>query len=322
VLVEAVRRDGLRTEVAAMRERMRNELSKGTREAFDIKQDAGGIADIEFLVQYLVLQHAASRPELLRWPDNMRQIEDLRDAGLLPVGDSELLHEAYVDFRQRLHRLALANSRPGSCRWPRSHPCANACARSGGASWRPERRYNGGTGGGAIMAESPQHRGKRAAALRGEPRGPAAVVSHAGDETLEFAPQGLPAHRGDRPCPVSILRRGLHAGGRPGRRAEAGATVSASIARGPGWAILYDPALVSSPEPELFDPGALGGTRGGPRRAGPRQPPVRRRRAAAMGSAPLPARRHGWPAAGRPLLLVRRSAYALLSRVAHAGPVA
>jgi [glutamine synthetase] adenylyltransferase / [glutamine synthetase]-adenylyl-L-tyrosine phosphorylase len=112
VLVEAVRRDGLRTEVAAMRERMRNELSKGTREAFDIKQDAGGIADIEFLVQYLVLQHAASRPELLRWPDNMRQIEDLRDAGLLPVGDSELLHEAYVEFRQRLHRLALAGA-PG-----------------------------------------------------------------------------------------------------------------------------------------------------------------------------------------------------------------
>jgi glutamate-ammonia-ligase adenylyltransferase len=112
MLVAAVRRDGLRTEVATMRERMRNELAVGTAELFDLKQGAGGVADIEFLVQYLVLQHAAEQPGLLRWPDNMRQIEDLRDAGLLSVPDSELLHEAYVDFRQRLHRLALANA-PG-----------------------------------------------------------------------------------------------------------------------------------------------------------------------------------------------------------------
>ncbi|MGD9388515.1 MAG: bifunctional [glutamate--ammonia ligase]-adenylyl-L-tyrosine phosphorylase/[glutamate--ammonia-ligase] adenylyltransferase, partial [Gammaproteobacteria bacterium] len=61
LLVEAVRRDGLRAEVAAMRERMRTELSKGNAELFDLKQDAGGMADIEFLVQYLVLQHAAER---------------------------------------------------------------------------------------------------------------------------------------------------------------------------------------------------------------------------------------------------------------------
>jgi [glutamine synthetase] adenylyltransferase / [glutamine synthetase]-adenylyl-L-tyrosine phosphorylase len=112
VLVEAVRRDDLRSEVSAMRERMRNELSSGTAAQFDLKQDSGGVADIEFLVQYLVLRNAADRPQLLRWPDNMRQIEDLRDAGLLSVADSALLHEAYVDFRQRLHRLTLANA-PG-----------------------------------------------------------------------------------------------------------------------------------------------------------------------------------------------------------------
>lgn len=111
-LVDAVRRAELRREVAEMRARMRSELSVGTAAMFDLKQDGGGIADIEFLVQYLVLQNAASRPGLLRWPDNMRQIEDLRDAGLLSVEDSRLLHEAYLDFRQRLHRLALSNA-PG-----------------------------------------------------------------------------------------------------------------------------------------------------------------------------------------------------------------
>jgi [glutamine synthetase] adenylyltransferase / [glutamine synthetase]-adenylyl-L-tyrosine phosphorylase len=112
MLVEAVRRDDLRDEVRGMRERMRAELSTGTAAMFDLKQDAGGVADIEFLVQYLVLQHAADHPQLLRWPDNVRQIEDLRDAGFLSVADSELLHEAYVEFRLRLHRLALANA-PG-----------------------------------------------------------------------------------------------------------------------------------------------------------------------------------------------------------------
>jgi [glutamine synthetase] adenylyltransferase / [glutamine synthetase]-adenylyl-L-tyrosine phosphorylase len=109
-LIEAVRREGLRDEVAGMRERMRKELSAGTAELFDLKQDAGGVADIEFLVQYLVLRHAADFPELLRWPDNMRQIEDLRDAGLLSREDSGLLHQAYVEFRQRLHHLALSNA--------------------------------------------------------------------------------------------------------------------------------------------------------------------------------------------------------------------
>src|SRR6056297_2835518 len=112
VLVEAVRRDGLRAEVAAMRERMRNELSAGGAALFDLKQDSGGIADIEFLVQYLVLQHAAEHPELLRWPDNIRQIEDLRAAGLLSAEDGRLLHDAYVNFRQRLHRLTLRRA-PG-----------------------------------------------------------------------------------------------------------------------------------------------------------------------------------------------------------------
>jgi glutamate-ammonia-ligase adenylyltransferase len=112
VLVEAVRRETLREEVATMRERMRTQLSSGTGAMFDIKQDAGGVADIEFMVQYLVLQHAAERPALLRWSDNVRQLEDLRDAGLLDPADSALLHEAYLEFRQRLHRQALAGG-PG-----------------------------------------------------------------------------------------------------------------------------------------------------------------------------------------------------------------
>ncbi|MGH8311218.1 MAG: bifunctional [glutamate--ammonia ligase]-adenylyl-L-tyrosine phosphorylase/[glutamate--ammonia-ligase] adenylyltransferase, partial [Steroidobacteraceae bacterium] len=52
VLCHHVRRDTLREEVRKMRERMRAELSKSRPGEFDIKQDPGGIADIEFLAQY------------------------------------------------------------------------------------------------------------------------------------------------------------------------------------------------------------------------------------------------------------------------------
>ena len=70
----AVRRESLRADVLAMRLRMRRELSHSSPGQFDIKQDAGGIADIEFLVQYWVLAAAASHPELLTYTDNIRQI--------------------------------------------------------------------------------------------------------------------------------------------------------------------------------------------------------------------------------------------------------
>jgi glutamate-ammonia-ligase adenylyltransferase len=107
ILSQAVRRDGLRAEVAGMRERMRNELSAGDERWFDIKQDAGGVADIEFLVQHWVLAHAPEHPELLRWSDNIRQLESLEAAGLVAEDDARFLHAAYVDYRARLHHLAL-----------------------------------------------------------------------------------------------------------------------------------------------------------------------------------------------------------------------
>ncbi len=107
ILSEAVKREGLRAEVAAMRERMRTELSAGDARWFDIKQDAGGVADIEFLVQYWVLAHAPGHPELLRWSDNIRQLESLEAAGLVAEEDARFLHAAYVDYRARLHHLAL-----------------------------------------------------------------------------------------------------------------------------------------------------------------------------------------------------------------------
>jgi len=97
----------LALEVAKMREKMRQHLSKGTEQLFDLKQDAGGIADIEFIAQYLVLAYSSMQPEMAVWPDNVRIFETATRLGLLPVKDAESLTSAYIQLRDLSHRLTL-----------------------------------------------------------------------------------------------------------------------------------------------------------------------------------------------------------------------
>lgn len=103
----AVRRDTLRSDVLEMRLRMRRELSRSGAGQFDIKQDAGGIADIEFLVQYWVLAAAQAHPELLTYTDNIRQLEGLAAVGVLDDATAAWLKEAYISYRMVLHHLSL-----------------------------------------------------------------------------------------------------------------------------------------------------------------------------------------------------------------------
>ncbi|GGI90859.1 bifunctional [glutamate--ammonia ligase]-adenylyl-L-tyrosine phosphorylase/[glutamate--ammonia-ligase] adenylyltransferase [Halopseudomonas pertucinogena] len=114
----------LRRNVNEMRRKMRDNLatlatrgglepSAFTAEApFDLKQDAGGIVDIEFMVQYAVLAWSCRYPELLRYTDNIRILDGLRDAGLIPGEDVQQLQEAYKAYRAAAHRLAL-QKQPG-----------------------------------------------------------------------------------------------------------------------------------------------------------------------------------------------------------------
>jgi glutamate-ammonia-ligase adenylyltransferase len=106
-LAVAVRRDRLRADVLDMRLRMRRELSRSQSGQFDIKQDAGGIADIEFLVQYWVLAAAGAHPELLTYTDNIRQLEGLAAVGVLDAATANWLTEAYIGYRSILHHLSL-----------------------------------------------------------------------------------------------------------------------------------------------------------------------------------------------------------------------
>ena len=84
ILTGHVDRGILRCEILRMRERMRRELSRSKAGEFDIKQDRGGLADIEFLVDYWILLNASELPELVKYPDNVRQLEALEHAELVP----------------------------------------------------------------------------------------------------------------------------------------------------------------------------------------------------------------------------------------------
>lgn len=107
VLVNHVERAKLKEEVANMRDRMRRELSESESGSFDLKQDAGGLADIEFLIDYWVLAKAHEHPDLVRHPDNIRQLEQLEAAGLIAPERATGLKEAYLVLRGRVHELAL-----------------------------------------------------------------------------------------------------------------------------------------------------------------------------------------------------------------------
>jgi [glutamine synthetase] adenylyltransferase / [glutamine synthetase]-adenylyl-L-tyrosine phosphorylase len=107
VLRKAVKRDGLRDEVRRMRERMRGNLSKARAGQVDLKQDPGGIADLEFLVQFWMLKWADRYPEIVIFSDNIRQLESLASGAIVPQQRVDFLVSTYRAYRQRLHRLSL-----------------------------------------------------------------------------------------------------------------------------------------------------------------------------------------------------------------------
>ncbi|WP_110455925.1 bifunctional [glutamate--ammonia ligase]-adenylyl-L-tyrosine phosphorylase/[glutamate--ammonia-ligase] adenylyltransferase [Shewanella algidipiscicola] len=97
----------LAKEVREMRQKMRNHLLKVEPGYFDLKQSPGGIADIEFIAQYLVLAHTHTHPELATWSDNVRIFETLSELELLPHLSAQHLTQAYCYLRDESHHLTL-----------------------------------------------------------------------------------------------------------------------------------------------------------------------------------------------------------------------
>ena len=97
----------LKTEVREMREKMRNHLGTMQAELFNLKIDEGGIGDIEFLSQYLVLNYANSHPKMTTWSDNVRILELATHYQIMDSDEAEQLTQAYIDMRNQIHQLAL-----------------------------------------------------------------------------------------------------------------------------------------------------------------------------------------------------------------------
>lgn len=101
----------LRKEILAMRQKMLEGHPNGTT-LFDIKHDRGGMVDIEFMVQYLVLAYAHQYPQLTANIGNLALLKLSGELGLIPVDLAEQVRTLYRTLRQTQHRMRLNNLSP------------------------------------------------------------------------------------------------------------------------------------------------------------------------------------------------------------------
>jgi len=100
----------LRREIAAMRQKMLDAHPNRSQQ-FDLKHDRGGIIDVEFAVQFLVLGHAHAQPELTGNIGNLALLKLAARLGLLDGARARAAHDAYRRFRQLQHALRLQGER-------------------------------------------------------------------------------------------------------------------------------------------------------------------------------------------------------------------
>ena len=100
----------LRADIVEMRQKMMD--SHATRgdlrdTVFDLKHDPGGLVDVEFIVQYLVLGYSHAHRELTGNKGNIALLKMAADAGLIPGDLAETVRNAYRDYRRMQHGLRL-----------------------------------------------------------------------------------------------------------------------------------------------------------------------------------------------------------------------
>ena len=77
---------------------------------FDVKHSPGGMVDVEFVVQYLVLAHSGDHPELRENRGNIALLQRAEAVGLLPKGVGQEAADAYRELRHIQHRARLDES--------------------------------------------------------------------------------------------------------------------------------------------------------------------------------------------------------------------
>ena len=93
-----------------MRKRMLD-AHPNTSELLDLKHDRGGIIDVEFIVQYLVLANASAHPELTANAGNIALLRKAAELGLIDAPLAEEVRNAYRTYRQLQHALRLRGDR-------------------------------------------------------------------------------------------------------------------------------------------------------------------------------------------------------------------
>ncbi len=101
----------LKKEVREMREKMRDNLAPTDPQIFDLKQSKGGIADIEFIVQFGVLANTCGNETLIAYTDNIRLLDELAQHSFMSNEDAQLLKNAYCQYRNYGHRQVLQEKR-------------------------------------------------------------------------------------------------------------------------------------------------------------------------------------------------------------------
>ncbi len=99
-------------EVWDMRQKLISQLSRKVAGLFHLKNDPGGLIDIEFIIQFLTLLHASSYPELIKWRAHLHFLNELERLGLINKDDASLLKTAYIEMRYTMHRLSLQEEKP------------------------------------------------------------------------------------------------------------------------------------------------------------------------------------------------------------------
>jgi glutamate-ammonia-ligase adenylyltransferase len=103
----------LREDVLAMRQRMLDSHASNSDEVFDIKQDPGGLIDVEFIVQYLILGHAHAHERLCGNLGNIALLGIAAELGLIPRALTDPVRDTYREFRRMQHAFRLNGTSGG-----------------------------------------------------------------------------------------------------------------------------------------------------------------------------------------------------------------
>lgn len=98
---------GLKKEISEMSLKIRNSKRKNPVSGFHLKYDRGGIVDLEFFVQYLVLAFSNDHPEMAVWTDNVRILETASKTGIISENDALEMKRIYLAYRTEVHKRDL-----------------------------------------------------------------------------------------------------------------------------------------------------------------------------------------------------------------------